>query len=131
MKDQFLAFIAERFQFAVGAAAEAFARAAGKKAATTPDAVEALAAPVAEALRDSVAAGVPSTRAEDERLGPMADQVKDKAKETGQEALERGKQVAQETAQSAKDTAQQAGQEHAEQLKESAAQGARDAAPSS
>jgi hypothetical protein len=64
LKDQFLAFIAERFPFAVGAAAEAFARVAGKKAATTPDAVEALAAPVAKALRDSVAAGVPSTRAE-------------------------------------------------------------------
>jgi gas vesicle protein len=74
---------------------------------------------------------MPSTRAEDERLGPMADQVKDMAKETGQEALERGKEVARQTAQSAKDTAQQAGQEHAEQLKESAAQGARDAAPSS
>jgi hypothetical protein len=74
---------------------------------------------------------VPSTRAEDERLGPMADQVKDKAKETGQEALERGKQVAQQTAQSAKETAQQSGQEHAEQPKESAAQGARDVAPSS
>jgi gas vesicle protein len=74
---------------------------------------------------------VPSTRAEDERLGPMADQVKDKAKETGQEALERGKQVAQETAQSAKETAQQSGQDHAEQLKQSAAQGARDVAPSS
>jgi gas vesicle protein len=72
---------------------------------------------------------VPSTRAEDERIGPMADQVKDMAKETGQEALERGKQVAEQTAQSAKETAQQAGQEHAQELKESAAQGARDAAP--
>jgi gas vesicle protein len=69
----------------------------------------------------------PTTRVEDERIGPMADQLK----ETGQEALERGKQVAQQTAQSAKETAQQAGQEHAEQLKESAAQGAREAAPSS
>jgi gas vesicle protein len=74
---------------------------------------------------------VPSTRAEDERLGPMADQVRDKAKETGQEALERGKQVAHQTAQSAKETAQQSGQEHAERLKETAAQGARDVAPSS
>jgi len=73
----------------------------------------------------------PSTRIEDERVGPMADQVKDKAKETGQEALERGKEVARETAQSAKETAQEAGQEHAEQLKETAAQGARDVAPSS
>jgi len=74
---------------------------------------------------------VPATRVEDERLGPMADQVKDQAKETGQEALERGKQVAQDTAQSAKETAQQSGQEHVEHLKESAAQGTREAAPSS
>ena len=74
---------------------------------------------------------VPATRVEDERLGPMADQVKDQAKETGQEALERGKEVARQTAQSAKETAQQAGQEHAEELKESASQGAREAAPSS
>jgi gas vesicle protein len=74
---------------------------------------------------------VPATRVEDERLGPVADQVKDQAKETGQEALERGKELARQTAQSAKETAQQAGQEHAEQLKESASQGAREAAPSS
>jgi gas vesicle protein len=73
----------------------------------------------------------PSTRVEDERVGPMADQVKDMAKETGQEAFERGKEVARQTAQSAKETAQEAGQEHAEQLKETAAQGARDVAPSS
>lgn len=74
---------------------------------------------------------VPATRVEDERLGPVADQVKDQAKETGQEALDRGKEVARQTAQSAKETAQQAGQEHAEELKESASQGAREAAPSS
>jgi gas vesicle protein len=69
---------------------------------------------------------VPSTRVEDERIGPVADQVKDKAKETGQEAMERGKEVAQEAAQSAKETAQQSGQEHAEQLKQSAQQSAQE-----
>ena len=54
---------------------------------------------------------VPSTRVEDEKLGPMADQVKEQAKETGQEALERGKQVARETVDSAKETAgEQSGQ---------------------
>ena len=63
---------------------------------------------------------IPSTRVEDEKLGPMADQVKDKAKETGEEAVERGKEVAQQAAQSAKETAQEAGREHAEGLKESA-----------
>ena len=38
---------------------------------------------------------IPSSRVEDEKLGPMADQVKQQAKETGQEALEHGKEVAQ------------------------------------
>jgi hypothetical protein len=65
---------------------------------------------------------VPSTRIEDEKVGPIADDVKDRVKETGQEALERGKEVAQEAAQSAKETAQERGQEHAEELRESATQ---------
>jgi F0F1-type ATP synthase membrane subunit b/b' len=63
---------------------------------------------------------IPSTRVEDERIGPMADDVKAKVKETGQEALERGKEVAQETAESAKETAQQSGREHASELRDSA-----------
>ena len=41
---------------------------------------------------------IPSTRVEDERIGPVADDVKERAKETGQEVLERGKEVAQEAA---------------------------------
>ena len=44
---------------------------------------------------------IPSTRVEDEKMGAISDDVIDRAKETGQEALERGKQVAQEAAQSA------------------------------
>jgi gas vesicle protein len=74
---------------------------------------------------------VPSTRVEDEKLGPVADQVKEQARQTGQEALDHGKQVAQEVAQTAqssaqqaaqdvKETAQQAGQEHGQQVKDSA-----------
>jgi gas vesicle protein len=63
---------------------------------------------------------MPSTRVEDERLGPMADQIKDKVKETGQEALERGKQVAQETTQSAVQTAKEHGQDLAESAKQNA-----------
>ncbi len=58
----------------------------------------------------------PSTRAEEEKVGPMAEQVKEKAKETGQEAFERGKEVAQEAAQSAKETAKERGQEHGQEL---------------
>jgi len=61
----------------------------------------------------------PSSRIEDEKIGPMADQVKDQIKETGQEAMERGKEVAQQAAQSAKETAQEAGQQHAEEMKDS------------
>jgi ElaB/YqjD/DUF883 family membrane-anchored ribosome-binding protein len=46
---------------------------------------------------------IPSTRVENERIGPMADQVKERAKETGQEAVERGKHVAEQAAQTAKE----------------------------
>ena len=63
---------------------------------------------------------IPSTRVEDEKIGPMADQVKEKAKETGQEAMDRGKEVARQAADSAKETAQQAGRQQADGLKESA-----------
>jgi hypothetical protein len=69
---------------------------------------------------------VPSTRVEDERLGRMADQVKDKVKETGQEALDRGKQVAQEVASSAADTAKDKTQEHGQDLAQSATQNTQD-----
>jgi ElaB/YqjD/DUF883 family membrane-anchored ribosome-binding protein len=62
---------------------------------------------------------IPSTRVEDEKLGPMADDVKDKVKETGQEALERGKQVASDAAQAAKDTAQEQGRQQTEGMQES------------
>ena len=65
---------------------------------------------------------IPSTKVENEKIGPMADQVKEKARETGQEAVERGKDVAQQAAQSAKETAQEAGQEQAEGLRDSTQQ---------
>ena len=63
---------------------------------------------------------IPSTRVEDEKIGPLADDVKERVKETGQEALERGKEVAQEAAESAKETAQESGRQHAGELRESA-----------
>jgi len=71
---------------------------------------------------------VPSTRVEDERLGPVADQVKDKARETGQEALDRGRQVAQEVASTAADTARERTQEHGQELADSARQSAQEVA---
>jgi hypothetical protein len=69
---------------------------------------------------------VPSTRIEDEKLGPVADQVRDKVKETGQEALDRGKQVAQEVATTATETAKEKTQEQGQELTESAKQSAQD-----
>ena len=70
---------------------------------------------------------LPASRVEDEKLGPMADDVKEKAKETGQEALERGKAVAQDAAQSAQETVQEKGREHGEQLAGSAQQNIQEA----
>lgn len=61
----------------------------------------------------------PSTRLEDEKLGPAADQVKSTAVEAGQAALEHSKEVAQATAESAIETAKQEGQQHAEQVSSS------------
>jgi hypothetical protein len=69
---------------------------------------------------------VPSTRVEDERLGPVADQVKDRVRETGQEALDRGRQVAQDVASTAADTARQRTQEQGQELAESTRQSAQD-----
>jgi gas vesicle protein len=66
---------------------------------------------------------VPSTSIEDEKIGPVADDIKEKAKETGQEAMERGKEVARQAA----DTAQEAGREQAEELRESSKQRTDDA----
>jgi ElaB/YqjD/DUF883 family membrane-anchored ribosome-binding protein len=68
---------------------------------------------------------VPSTRVEDEKIGPVADDVKERVKETGQEALERGKEVAQDAAQTAKES----GGAQAEELRESAQQKAQQAKP--
>jgi gas vesicle protein len=69
---------------------------------------------------------VPTTRTEDTRLGPLADQVKDQAREVGQQAIEHGKTVAQDAAQSASQTMQESvrqhGEELADELRESAQQ---------
>jgi gas vesicle protein len=67
---------------------------------------------------------IPSTRIEDEKLGPAADQAKQQIKETGSEALERGKAVAAEAADAAKQTAQEQGRHHADELRDSAQESA-------
>ncbi|HEX8854908.1 MAG TPA: DUF3618 domain-containing protein [Thermoleophilaceae bacterium] len=69
---------------------------------------------------------LPRTRMENERLGPIADDVKERAKETGQEALERGKQVAQDAAQSAAEAAKESGREQSEGLQQSAQESAQE-----
>ena len=74
---------------------------------------------------------IPASRVEDRKLGPVADDIKAKAKETGQEALERGQQVAQEAAQSARETVQEKGREHGEELASSAQQNMQDATANS
>jgi len=57
---------------------------------------------------------IPSTDVENEKIGPIADQLKEEARSTGQEALERGKQVAQDlTSGDAKVAAQEAAKEAA------------------
>jgi ElaB/YqjD/DUF883 family membrane-anchored ribosome-binding protein len=56
---------------------------------------------------------IPSTKVEDERIGPMADQVKEQAKEKGQEAVERGKHVAEQAAETVKDEGRRQAQEMA------------------
>jgi len=70
---------------------------------------------------------IPSTRVEDDNLGSISDDVIERAKETGQEALEHGKQVAQDAAQTAKDS----GLEHADELKATAQDHAQAAVPTS
>ncbi len=66
----------------------------------------------------------PSTRIEDEKIGDLADNVKEHLKETGQEAFDRGKEVAQESAHAAldaaKETAQEEGQQQGQELADSA-----------
>ena len=72
---------------------------------------------------------LPSTRVEDERIGPMADEVKATAAEAGREALDRGKDVVQEAGATAIETAKERGREEGEELSESLQEKAREAAP--
>ena len=78
---------------------------------------------------------VPTTNVENEKLGPIADQVKDQVQSTASEAMEHGRQVAQEVASTAtehvqqaaqdvKQTAQESAQEHGEQVKQTAQENA-------
>lgn len=72
----------------------------------------------------------PPTRIEDERIGRMADDVKDTAAEAGREALDRGKDVVEEVGATALETAKERGREEGEELSESLQSKARELAPS-
>jgi Protein of unknown function (DUF3618) len=74
---------------------------------------------------------MPSTRMEDEQIGPVADEIKSTAVEAGREAVERGKIVAQEAGTAALETAKDTGQEQGEELTESLPHKTRDAAATS
>jgi ElaB/YqjD/DUF883 family membrane-anchored ribosome-binding protein len=69
---------------------------------------------------------IPATRVEDEKIGPVSDQVKAKVAETGQEALDRGRQVASDVASSAAETAKESGRSHAEDVASQAKQAAQE-----
>jgi hypothetical protein len=72
---------------------------------------------------------LPSTRVEDEQIGPMADEVKATAATAGREALDRGKDVVQEVGATAIEGAKERGREEGEDLSESLQQEAREVAP--
>jgi len=69
---------------------------------------------------------LPSTKIEDQRVGPMADELKSKAKETAQEAVERGKEGTGQVADQAVETAREVGREEAEALRASAVDNAQE-----
>ena len=71
----------------------------------------------------------PSTRMEDEQIGPMADDVKATAAEAGREALDRGKDVVQEAGSAAIETAKVRGREERDELSQSLQEKAREVAP--
>jgi len=71
---------------------------------------------------------LPKTRLENERVGPIASEVKQKAVEAGQEAVERGKEVAGQVAEQVRETAKEAGQEQAEEMRSSAQESAEEVA---
>ena len=72
---------------------------------------------------------IPSTNVEDEQLGPVADQVKEQVKQTGQEAIERGKQLASDIKDQTQDSVQQQSEELKSSVQESAQEVQRTTSP--
>jgi ElaB/YqjD/DUF883 family membrane-anchored ribosome-binding protein len=74
----------------------------------------------AAALGFVVGTLLPGTRVEDERIGPVATQVREQVTEIASDAVEHGKQVAQDVTEAATDAAKQSGQQHAAELRDTA-----------
>ncbi len=64
---------------------------------------------------------LPATRAENDRLGPVADSVKQQAREVAGEAADHAKRAAQDVAATASQTAQGEARQHAHELRDSVA----------
>jgi len=62
---------------------------------------------------------IPRTSTENRALGPLSDQVTEKAKEAAEESFQRGKAVAGEAIEAATDTLQERGSEEAQELSSS------------
>jgi ElaB/YqjD/DUF883 family membrane-anchored ribosome-binding protein len=60
---------------------------------------------------------LPRTKLEDEKVGPIADRVRDEVVSSGREALERGKSVAKQAGEAARDAATDAADKQGEALK--------------
>jgi gas vesicle protein len=73
-----------------------------------------------------VGMALPTTRAEDQRLGNLSDELKQQARDTGSEVLDRGKQVAQDTVTQVSETVQQSGKQQGQELADSLRQSAED-----
>jgi gas vesicle protein len=72
----------------------------------------------------------PPTRMEDERMGSLADELKDRAADTGTEAVERGKVVAEEAVTAVGETVKETAREQGQELASSAKENAEDVASS-
>ncbi|MDQ6933076.1 MAG: DUF3618 domain-containing protein [Candidatus Eremiobacteraeota bacterium] len=72
----------------------------------------------------------PATRLENEKIGQVADDLKEQIKATGQEAMEHGKSVVQDIAQAAGQAASQSAGQHGQDLAGSAKERAADIAGS-
>jgi gas vesicle protein len=61
---------------------------------------------------------IPSTSLENRKLGPVADQVKEHAKDAAQTVVEEGGEAARDAAQAALSAARETGMQHAEEVKD-------------